>query len=476
MYNNSIKFDNKIFDEIKKITKDSIKSKAFNNKHYFYSRNFEIEFTSIATKEVAEMYDKCYDNILKKINLDKKLSKTERHKFESEIGTSLFNDLSNKAIKSINDNIQNDEDFSFCLFYLISTFFRRSKKMNINMEFIKNINSFEKYHDLFQFINIMAKYEVSFNDDEKYNIMDDAKKLLENEKMSDHIGLINLYGIIVADFYEENLEKRFNSIDALKINDAIKKVSSILNKNYPKFFSTYGRLLALAKKYDEAEINIQKAIEIETDDRRKSDFNDELFFISVIKTHDINYNNSLKINHDLENIKKMLDEKEKKIYKIGSIVVSILSLIFGAITITLKANDFKTISSILMLFFGSLSVILGFICILLFSKKDKILLASIFDSFEINILVSAIINQKNKLNFSHRLNKRIKKEMKPFINDKSIVNYSDDDLNNIKLKIFQWDQNYKSMLTKTLISIIIPSIIIILGFATIIYFAIKYIG
>lgn len=276
-------------------------------------------------------------------------------------------------MKKILYNINLDFQIRFAAFYAIIIFYR----MNRLFSDMKNLS--EEFNQMFYDIplfRITKSIYLSFS-----TIPDDLHMAIQHADYAvthtnNHRGILMSYASVVNRKYENNILLLENDGANNEIRTALKYIDQAIDlcPNYAKYYATKGRLLALLKRFDEAKVNIGKAIDLEDTSNLNyrfviSEYTSEL---SSIRIREI-YNHELSIisqlNSDLSESKQILEQNTVKIIEILSLFSGVIALIFGGIEFSI---NYEFQDSIMLISFLFIAVIIT-INFLLY-KNNKIIL------------------------------------------------------------------------------------------------------
>lgn len=307
--------------------------------------------------------------------IDKKISDAqlshqvvEELKIALEINIKTAFDKKMKAI--LHDLHQNDKlakEWAFSYFYAVFSFYRRKRDFASCKQFFKTYTqtfiNWAKTTPKFQFIYhaevmYLVNEETPAISYETVIKARDVKNLPALEAMADSIN--HSFAITVASYLEFRLDELHNEENQELLKEALNvKYSEEEWNKYPKFRSTVGRLCALNGDYEKGIQLIKEAIDKDdTHDIQKNiEYDAYLTNVSNIKNIDLILDQSHMID-------SKLNDERKKVMKISSISISIITFILGSISVFGKAVQPNQIPGIFLMFFSCILIIEG---ILIFS-------------------------------------------------------------------------------------------------------------
>ena len=277
-----------------------------------------------------------------------------------------------KEIVPIIANNKYDIDVQFTVYYAVFIYYRR---FEFHTKLYHLVDTFSSKFKSKRFNSIVLSqyYKFKFIDTNEINF---AYEAIENSRtaisvLSDNSGVLHNFAELVASFLESDIPIKQDDVSAALrfIDRAIE-----LNRDYPKLYATKGRLLSFTGDYENAKINIRKAIDYEDSDGKDSLMRISQYYNSLIdiKTRE---NIELVINHLKEadqritegkkSSKQMIDKMETmqtRYLELLAFFSGILSLIISVVVeIGTKIDSFNqmvgvtlTLGGVLLLSFTGL--------------------------------------------------------------------------------------------------------------------------
>ena len=298
--------------------------------------------------------------------------------FELEI-TSLSNSLvynveeQKNLFAELNENVKNNKNYAFCLFFVLFTKMRRNKIKNLS-EFITEYSYHFYNFKMLEFIELLAQFQDMYDEREYLRLLKKTDLLIHSKgefyDFTNHQGILNFYVEIVCSYFELKLDDRFEENISPYLSKAYKVINDMIQecgnqKVYPKYYLNKGRLLILMQKYKEGEKFISQAIRsIELGDERDRtvrEYEQYLQKANTIKTYDLTN----------EKIKE-LDSIKVNNTKSLALMTSLLGFLLGSINIFAQINDVFTLAMLMLGYVGLLLILTGVVFFgLSLSIKEK---------------------------------------------------------------------------------------------------------
>ena len=277
----------------------------------------------------------------------------------------IDNDLKEQLIKKINENIVNNKNLSFVLFFILFTICRRQNYGNI-LELVKEYSDEFDNYEIFKHINLMAVLVKCTDSNIIYKTIKKATNIvLTKNSVCDftvHTGILNVYTELICKYFEYQLDERkeLENIEILKngllcINKAIELETIEKGSKelvYSKFYLNRGRIQILLGKYSKGENDILKAVELlpSSVDRESkvTEYNQFLVKASIIHAYDLN-----------EDKVRDLDKIKVSNYKTIALMTTLLGFLLGTINIFTTIENTYTLGMLMLGYCSLLFVLLG---------------------------------------------------------------------------------------------------------------------
>lgn len=258
--------------------------------------------------------------------------------YENEVTKLVAEGLESKEIDDLINIIDNhlEDDFKFTAFLALFTFLRRDKKGDETKSLIKkHTKQFSESYPLFKHVELLDLSLRTYDEREMYDLIRESKKLSEKEIFKDHKGVLHHYARIVANYFELSKktldEIRSDSRDMEFLSHAYESINiCIKNEDYPKFYSTKGRIEILLGKYDDAVQSLHTAKSLEDFGRK-----DYTLIINSYQDY-LLFAKQLKLAKELEEKQQKIEEKLNGVVannmKIVGLFAGLISLILGNIS------------------------------------------------------------------------------------------------------------------------------------------------
>lgn len=237
-----------------------------------------------------EEMNKIIEEIKKVVN---KLPEDTNSDFSKEITQYVKKFIDNKkrdlyiqALEKIVNDTDSLNDETFAAFYILVVYYRQ---MHNNAKLGKLIKeNQESFSHKPLYIFSCSAYELTQRTQDNYErALQLSEKCLEiiqnpnNDYDSEYVGFYNHYATVVIAF----LEKKYD-IEPEKVKLAKKYIKKciFLNDSYPTYYATLGKLEIFENQFESASNHIQKAIDLEEDRGRITEYNDLLVKIEYTKS------------------------------------------------------------------------------------------------------------------------------------------------------------------------------------------------
>lgn len=306
--------------------------------------------------------------------------------FEREI-TSLSNELELTEVEQVNlikeldDNLEKNKNYAFCLFFVLFTKMRRNKIKNL-AEFVDDY-SYNFYNfKITEFIELLTQFIDVYDEKGYLRLLKKTDKLIHSKgetfDFTNHKGILNFFVELVCSYFELQLDDRFEDNLSPYLTKASKVIDEIIEsfggeKVYPKYYLNKGRVLVLMQKYKEGEKFITQAIrsvELGAErERTVREFEQYRQKANTIKTYDLT----------AEKIKE-LDSIKVNNTKSLALMTSLLGFLLGSINIFAQVNDVFTLAMLMLSYVGLLLILTGVVFFgLSLSIKEKRKMVRFYD-------------------------------------------------------------------------------------------------
>lgn len=304
--------------------------------------------------------------------------------FEDSVTKFVVNEVSEKELNKLAKILLDNNEIltiRFTAFFILFTFYRRKNLYGEIESLFKDSLSIFENNDQFLIIGhikLLAKAMTSHSESELKILLDESERLLRNNSLKKHIGVLHFYAHVVCDYLElknyfyETLNDQ-NPTHQRYIDTAFEYVQNCINEDpsYPKFYFTKSRLDILNNKFDDAIKDLVYAMEKEIPTRTD--------YYETIDT----YRSYLVIARQLKQ-SAMLVEQNKTLndnisdinsnnFKLISMFSTIITLIISNVTVA-ATND-EPIKLMFMLngmFFIFFGIILLFVNMITRSKSKVV--------------------------------------------------------------------------------------------------------
>lgn len=270
-------------------------------------------------------------------------------------------------ISNYNDITQYREDITreYSAFFSLIIYYRHQyDNPKLNMLWKDHHEKFKNYasyghlvilHDLFNLSYIDKKGEIEAS-------FETAKKNIESnpENPGYNHALADLFASI-CEIYE-NRPEDLKKIRARYEDDATKSAKkAIITEDVPVFHCTYGRILSVCEKFDEADIEINLAVEAENSDRK--DYSLRMGRYNYYRVINQTRKQAKKLRDQLESTKKDVDSAKGSIIssvETVGIFSGIVAFVIGTLSITSRESVVESGLLILTLMGGLTAALASF--------------------------------------------------------------------------------------------------------------------
>ncbi len=285
-----------------------------------------------------------------------------------EVIKSCFRDATTTLIDQMLDGTI-EREIAFTYFFAVFSFYRRKRDFisceEYFFKFQDKFNSLASQDNRFLFMkHIKVLCLTSIQSPavtlETVELAKKIREIKEFEKMRDSVN--HSFAYCLASYLEFNFDKKNNPLEQELLKEAL---SIEYESEYPKFLCTEGRLLVLSGDYDAGIKKIKQAIDLDStfDIQRNIEYDGYLTSVPNMKNTEYILNQSAIIDAKLE-------DERKKVMKISSISISIITFILGTISVFKSVTDPKQIPGIFLMFLSCICIIEG-ILLFVFSSWNK---------------------------------------------------------------------------------------------------------
>src|SRR5690606_8916732 len=269
-----------------------------------------------------------------------------------------------------------DISFQFTAFFLLFTYYRRLKRVDMIEPLINSYASRFKTISFLEHVLLLSRLLVSQDAYDLKEIMKQSRSLVQKTEFMNHPGVLHYYAEIVASYFElisvdqETLLKDVFAKDYIELAEKHMDTCLNLESDYAKFYATRGRIKLLLGKYDDAIHSFGLAKYKEKPTR--------VDYSLVIGTYQdyLLFAKQLKQNQALLEQNKVLDANIKEVnannIRLISMFTGLITLVIGNITVA--ANSQEPIKLMFMLngmFFVFFGVVIMVTNLLTKTKNSK---------------------------------------------------------------------------------------------------------
>jgi tetratricopeptide (TPR) repeat protein len=266
-----------------------------------------------------------------------------------------------------------DDSIRFAAFFGYCTFLRRQKNIT---EFEDALTTHQEFSDHPMYYHLRALFlkrrgrRGDFSD-----AIENARKAATN--LDGHAGVEHSLASSIIFAIEEDIEEKTDELLDLA-EESIK--NALRNSDYPKFYATQGRLLALQGEYERAKKSVRTAMDKE--DISKQDYpiriSEYQQTLSRIYLHEISEAHEQRIDEAIDKIdqaqdksEKMLEDLQTRTLQFLGFFAALLAVIVTSVQITVSFAAVQAAQLILILVGGLLCSFSGLSFILPHKKSVK---------------------------------------------------------------------------------------------------------
>ncbi len=298
---------------------------------------------------------------------------------------------------------------AFAAFCVLVNYHRRMKNKTLEKKYLNEYKQFFEGHIFYKhmlLLNMMSSIEAIKNVDELKAVLNLARQNAMN--LTGNVGGKHAYTETVVLAYEKKPElmELIENDDSEEKTDWITEATTAINVaidivQYPKFYCTYGRLLAIKKEYDVALEQINMAIDKE--DNNKNDYSIRIaqylnFYQQVVagkqihqmetafdkkmSDYETNIRNKMQeyetqAAEAMTEYKRVLEEQEKqtlvKNMEFLGLFAGIVSFTIGSLTITgaIASQSIMNAAGLIIVLMGALMVVFASFGVILHGIENK---------------------------------------------------------------------------------------------------------
>ncbi|ALU12560.1 hypothetical protein EYM_05155 [Ignicoccus islandicus DSM 13165] len=255
------------------------------------------------------------------------------------------------------------------LLTLLHIYHRRLKNISYLSKITKEFEGEFSEHPFFQHLKVMT---LKASDDE--NELREALRIsyLLAKRVPNHAGILHNFAETVVILLEKG-----EKLDENYIEEAREALHKILIYNYPKFYATYGRFLALQGDFKRAKRMLLRAIDLE--DPRKSDYvlriNDYVRLLTKIEfeenlrkyIHEI----ERKVDEFREELKEQMESERIKQAELLGLFATLISVVLANIFTIANSLDIATVLISNAFLISSVIIVLSGFHLLAGTKNEK---------------------------------------------------------------------------------------------------------
>lgn len=305
--------------------------------------------------------------------------------------TRLIDAVEEREFLEMLNNEDMDDSIRYAALYALCIRYRRYKEFTLYYDILTNWRNEFSYKK--SFLVLEAIFYKSRNNKEDILIAFELWKSCQVD-IENNPAMIQAYADTVAIAFENgHLDINTDENQKILTRSVYLIRRAIELKQYPKYYATLGKLLALKGDYDEAEKNVKIAMDKESSNGkdyaiRISDYQSVLAKISINRYSSNQMDKMLQISGDMEKIKSEIETSKFDSITFLGFFSAILSLIIGSVQIVSSQTDFSQAFRIIMVLGGMLIIMLD--CLeFLIRKNNNIVKTLIVLFFGIFILVVA---------------------------------------------------------------------------------------
>ena len=266
-----------------------------------------------------------------------------------------------------------DENVVYKAFYLLCSLYRRRKDITIYGSLFTQYGSRFEKNDTYGYLKAMYLSQTGLLENIRQAVILAEKSL---NKINNNVGIKHCYCEMVAEAFEEKIFKIDNDKDCKELNKATEAIEEIIRyseEDYAKFYCTYGRILALSKNFNEAKIQIKKAIDKEKSDRadyslRISEYIKHLMAItSYEQMSEVEANINI-CGKEIEKFQGKIDDTLNKNIEFLGFFAALVSFVIASVQL-LTNQSFEDAVKLIVVLGGVQMLVIGSFSIILSGKK-----------------------------------------------------------------------------------------------------------
>lgn len=271
-----------------------------------------------------------------------------------------------KTLKDIinengSDTDSEDDSVRFAAFFAYCTFLRRQKNIT---EFEEALTTHQEFSDHPMYFHLRALFlkrrgqRGDFSDAIK-----NAKRAAD--KLEGHAGVEHSLATSIISAIEEGIEEKTDELLDLA-DESIK--NALRNSDYPKFYATQGRLLALQGEYKRAKESVRIAMDREDISKqdypiRISEYQQNLsriYLREISETHEHRIDDAMeKINQAQDESEKILEDLQTRTLQFLGFFAALLAVIVTSVQVIISFTAVQAAQLILILVGGLLCAFSG---------------------------------------------------------------------------------------------------------------------
>lgn len=286
------------------------------------------------------------------------------------------NDAIEYEVKKELENDEIEHEVAYKAFFLLCTIYRRRKDISLYGEMFKKWGYNFENEDTYGFLKAMYLVQTGVAN----NIKQAAEQCMKSlRKIQDNVGIKHCFCEIIAEGFEEKVFNFDNDTDKKRFEEAYNIIYDVMYNNeqdYAKFYCTYGRILALNGDFQEAKIQLRRAIDKEDSSKRDyslriGEYTKHLMMISSNQqTKEID-DNIKKCSAEINKFSEKIDDSLIKNLEFLGFFAGLVSFIIASVQIIAAQNLNDGIKLILVLG-GVLMMVISSFSIILNGKRGQI--------------------------------------------------------------------------------------------------------
>ncbi len=295
----------------------------------------------------------------------------------------------------------NNIEAAYAGFYFISIHSRRAQQFHKYEEFDLEFGATFRTQSTYNHITNVYYLATAIPEAKYHDIL--QKSWVDYQKFDNHSGIVHCFADIVATIYEDAILMQKNDyitlirnsylVDALKAVEKAMSLSAENNRNYAKFYSTKGRLVAIEGDYVTGKKLIKQAISYEDNNGKIQAYENQLNRLELLKIHSgllnkyelteqhlQNMEKHVKsINSDLKDsvtsferdINDKLSNNMIKNIEILTFFTSLIGFLVSSITIAVSTQSLRDAYDIIILIFAAFLVVFSTMDLILKVKYEQ---------------------------------------------------------------------------------------------------------